>query len=51
MNYYKTELLIKTEKKLRNKPFSKEDECVYNAYKLLMYVLEARLKRKNEKIE
>ena len=50
MHYYKTELLIKTEKKPR-KPFSVEDECVYNAYQLLMYVLEERLRRKNEKIE
>jgi len=50
MNYDKTELLIKTEKRTR-KPFSVEDECVYNAYKLLMYVLKERLKRKNKKIE
>ena len=50
MNYYKTELLIKTEKRTR-KTFNKEDECVYNAYQLLMYVLQERLKRKNQKIE
>ena len=50
MNYYKTELLIKTEKRSR-KTFNKEDECVYNAYKLLMYVLKERLNRKREKIE
>ena len=50
MNYDKTELLIKTEKRTR-KPFSVEDECVYNAYKLLMYVLKERLNRKREKIE
>jgi len=51
MKYDKTELLIKTEKKPRKKPFTKEDECVYNAYQLLMYVLKERLNRKREKIE
>jgi hypothetical protein len=50
MKYYKTELLIKTEKKFSGK-WDKEDECVYNAYKLLMYVLHKRLNRKNKKIE
>jgi len=50
MKYYKTELLIKTEKKF-NAKWDKEDECVYNAYKLLMYVLDERLKRKNAKLE
>ena len=50
MKYYKTELLIKTEKKFSGK-WDKEDECVYNAYKLLMYVLEERLGRRNAKLE
>ena len=50
MKYFKTELLIKTEKKFSGK-WDKEDECVYNAYKLLMYVLHKRLIRKNKKIE
>ena len=31
--------------------WDKEDECVYNAYKLLMYVLEERLGRRNAKLE
>ena len=50
MKYYETELLIKTKKKF-NAKWNKEDECVYNAYELLMYVLHERLIRKNQKIE
>ncbi|MBT3954246.1 MAG: hypothetical protein HOF37_10100 [Rhodobacterales bacterium] len=50
MRYNQTELLIKTEKKFWTS-WNKEDECVYNAYKLLMYVLEKRLNRKNAKLE
>ncbi|MDB4135090.1 hypothetical protein N9731_00215 [Gammaproteobacteria bacterium] len=50
MKYEQTELLIKTEKKF-NAKWDKEDECVYNAYELLMYVLQERLKRKNAKLE
>ena len=49
MKYGQTKLITYTDKRIKDDSWNEEDECVYNAYNLLMYALDRRLQRKNDK--
>ena len=51
MKYNETKLITYTNKKIKDDSWNEEDECIYNAYNLLMYALNNRLNRKNEKTD
>lgn len=49
MKYKQTKLITYTDKTITDDSWNEEDECVYNAYNFLMYALNKRLERKNQK--
>tara|TARA_B100000768_G_C11079450_1_gene290142 strand:+ start:54 stop:629 length:576 start_codon:yes stop_codon:yes gene_type:complete len=49
MKYKQTKLITYTDKKIKDDSWNVEDECIYNAYNFLMYALDKRLQRKNDK--
>ena len=49
MKYEQTKLITYTDKRIKDDSWNEEDECVHNAYNFLMYALNLRLQRKNEK--
>ena len=49
MKYEQTKLITYTDKRIKDDSWNEEDECIYNAYNFLMYALEKRLQKKNDK--